>query len=93
MNNTTVDYLRKGDSWGEEDFILEDSVFTHLKAETSVRIRRFNKDKILQFISKKKDISLKKFSNNLSNSILLKWRKSVERIVMLKLINGDIKKF
>ncbi|MDP8267183.1 MAG: response regulator [Candidatus Tenebribacter davisii] len=89
LNNTTIDYLQKWDSIGEESFILTGSTFVTLRAETDVKIRYFNRKKILDFFAYKGEKLLKRFMINLVNSTFFKWRKSVQRIVMLKLVTGE----
>ena len=89
LSNTTVDYLRKGDTWGEESFILAGSAFTTLRAETAVKIRYFDRKKLLDFFAYKGEKLLKRFMINLINCTFSKWRKSIQRIVMLKLVTGE----
>ena len=89
MNNTTIDYLQKWDSSGEESFILTGSTFVTLRAETSVQLRHFDRKKILDFFAYKDEKLLKRFMINLVNSTFFKWRKAVQRIIMLKLSTGE----
>ncbi len=89
LNNTTVDYLQKWDTCGEESFILAGSSFTSLRAETPVTIKQFDRKKILDFFAYKGEKLLKRFMINLVNCIFYKWRKAVQRIVMLKLVTGE----
>ncbi len=90
LNNTTVDYLQKWDSFGEESFILAgtSSNFS-LRAETVVKVRYFERKKLLDFFAYKGEKLLKRFMINLVNGSYFKWRKSIKRIVMLKLVTGD----
>lgn len=89
LSNTTVDYLRKGDTWGEESFILAGSIFTTLRAETAVRVRHFDRKRMLDFFAYKGEKLMKRFMINLINCTFSKWRKSIQRIVMLKLVTGE----
>ncbi len=89
LNNTTVDYLQKWDTCGEESFILAGSSFISLRAETVAKIRHFDRKKLLDFFAYKGEKLLKRFMINLINSTYFKWRKSIQRIVMLKLITGE----
>ncbi|MCF7859002.1 MAG: response regulator [Candidatus Cloacimonetes bacterium] len=89
LNNTTIDYLQKWDSIGEESFILAGSSFVTLRAETDVKIKLFARKKILDFFAYKGEKLLKRFMINLVNSTYFKWRKAVQRIVMLKLVSKD----
>ncbi len=89
LNNTTIDYLQKWDSSGEESFILTGSTFVTLRAETEVKVRHFDRKKILDFFAYKGEKLLKRFMINLVNSTFFKWRKAVQRIVMLKLVTGE----
>jgi CheY-like chemotaxis protein len=89
LSNTTIDYLQKWDSFGEESFILAGSTIVSLRAETSVKVRYFDRKKMLDFFAFKGEKLLKRFMINLINSIHFKWRKSIQRIVMLKLVTGD----
>lgn len=89
LNNTTIDYLQKWDSSGEESFILTGSSFVTLRAETAVKVRHFDRKKILDFFAYKGEKLLKRFMINLVNSTFFKWRKAVQRIVMLKLVSGE----
>ena len=89
LSNTTVDYLQKWDTCGEESFILAGSSFITLRAETVAKIRHFDRKKILDFFAYKGEKLLKRFMINLINSTFFKWRKSIQRIVMLKLITGE----
>lgn len=89
LNNTTIDYLQKWDSSGEESFILTGSTFVTLRAETTVKVRHFDRKKILDFFAYKGEKLLKRFMINLVNSTFFKWRKAVQRIVMLKLVTGE----
>ncbi len=89
LNNTIIDYLEKMDSFGEETLILKQPAITKLRAETSVNIRHFDRQKLLDFFSYKGDRLFKRFMINLINNSFYKWRKSVQRIVMLKLSTGE----
>ena len=89
LSNTTVDYLRKNDTWAEENFILASSIFTTLRSETSCNIRFFDRKKLLDFFAYKGERLMKRFMINLINCLFSKWRKSIQRIVMLKLVTGD----
>ena len=89
MNNTIVDYLQKWDTCGEESFILAGSTFTSLRAESDVRVKHFDRNQILDFFGYKGERLLKRFMINLINSTFFKWRKSLQRIVMLKLMSGN----
>ncbi len=88
LNNTTVDYLQKWDTCGEESFILAGSSFITLRAETVTKIRHFDRKKLLDYFAYKGEKLLKRFMINLINSTYFKWRKSIQRIVMLKLVTG-----
>ena len=88
-NNTTIDYLQKWDSSGEESFILSESTFVTLRAETAVMVRHFDRKKILDFFAHRNEILMKRFMINLVNSTYVKWRKAIQRIVMLKLATGE----
>ena len=89
LSNTTIDYLQKCDSIGEESFILSESVVVTLRAETKVQLRHFDRKKLLDFFAYKGDKLLKRFMINLINSTFFKWRKAVQRIIMLKLVSGE----
>ena len=89
MSNSNFDYLKKYDTWGEENIILESSMPVNLRAESPVTLRIFERKKILDFFSFKGDILLKRFIVNISSSVFLKWRKSIQRIVMLKLVTHN----
>jgi len=89
LSNTTVDYLRKNDTWAEENFILASSIFTTLRSETSCKIRFFDRKKLLDFFAYKGERLMKRFMINLINCLFSKWRKSIQRIVMLKLVTGE----
>ncbi len=89
LNNTIIDYLEKMDSFGEETLILKQPSITKLRAETLVKIRHFNRQKLLDFFSYKGEKLFKRFMINLINNSFYKWRKSVQRIVMLKLSTGE----
>ena len=86
MSNSNFDYLKKFDTWGEENIILESSMPVNLRAESPVTLRIFERKRILDFFSFKGEILLKRFIVNISSSVFLKWRKAVQRIVMLKLV-------
>jgi DNA-binding response OmpR family regulator len=89
LNNTTIDYLQKWDSFGEESFILAGSTLASLRTETVSKVRFFDRKKILDFFAYKGEKLLKRFMINLINCIYFKWRKSIQRIVMLKLVTGE----
>ena len=89
LSNTTVDYLQKWDTWGDESFILAGSNFATLRAESTVRVRIFERKKLLDFFAYKGDKLLKRFMINLINGMFFKVRKSMQRIVMLKLVTGE----
>ncbi|MBC8382933.1 MAG: response regulator [Candidatus Cloacimonetes bacterium] len=89
LSNTTVDYLRKNDTWAEENFILASSNFTNLRSETACQIRFFDRKKLLDFFAYKGERLMKRFMINLINCLFSKWRKSIQRIVMLKLVTGE----
>ena len=89
LSNTSVDYLRKNDTWAEENFILASSFSPTLRTETACNIRFFDRNKLLDFFAYKGERLMKRFMINLINCIFSKWRKSIQRIVMLKLVTGD----
>ncbi len=89
LSGTSIDFLRKWDTWNEESFILNSAVDCKLRAETAVKIRLFDRKKLLDFFGYKGEKLLKKFMINLANCMFLKWRKSTQRIVMLKLVTAD----
>ncbi len=49
LNNTTVDYLQKWDTFGEESFIKAATSFITLRAETQVKVKHFERKRILDF--------------------------------------------
>jgi len=89
MNNSNFEYLKKYDSWGEETIILPGQLPVNLRAESPVTVRFFERKRILDFFSYKGEKLLKRFIINISSSISLKWRKSIQRIIMLKLVTHD----
>ncbi len=89
LNNNIVDYLQKWDTCGEESFILAGSSFTTLRAETEVKVRHFDRKQLLDFFAFKGEKLLKRFMINLINSTFFKWRKSLQRIVMMKLMSSN----
>ncbi len=89
LNNTTVDYLQKWDTFGEESFIKAATSFITLRAETQVKVKHFERKKILDFFVYKGEKLMKRFMINLVNSMFFKWRKSMQRLVMLKLMTGE----
>ncbi|MCD4817449.1 MAG: response regulator [Candidatus Cloacimonetes bacterium] len=86
-DDTSVDYLSKGDCWGEEEFLLPSETFTTLKAETPVLITYFIKDEIIEYFNSKDKNLYDIFYQNLTNSVYFKWRKAIQRIVMLKMVS------
>ena len=88
MNNSNFDYLKKYDTWGEESIILAGGMAINLRAESVVIVRFFERKRILDFFSYKGDILLKRFIINITSSIALKWRKGIQRIVMLNLVKN-----
>lgn len=88
LSSTTIDYLQKWDSYGEESFILSGSTIVTLRAETAVKVRHFDRRKILDYFAYKGEKLFKRFMINLVNSTFFKWRKAVQRIIMLKLVTG-----
>ena len=86
MSNSNFDYLKKHDSWGEENIILDSSIPVNLKAESPVTLKIFERKKILDYFSFRDDLLLNRFIINISSSLFLKWRKAIQRIVMLKLV-------
>ena len=88
LSSTTIDYLQKWDSYGEESFILSGSTIVTLRAETAVKVRHFDRKKILDYFAYKGEKLFKRLMINLVNSTFFKWRKAVQRIIMLKLVTG-----
>lgn len=89
MSNSNFDYLKKYDTWGEESIILAGTIPVNLRAESIVTLRFFERKRILDFFSFKGEKLLKRFIINISSSLSLKWRKSIQRIVMLKLVTNN----
>jgi CheY-like chemotaxis protein len=89
MHNSNFEYLKKYDSWGEETIILPGSMPVNLRAESAVTVRVFERKRILDFFQFKGEKLLKRFIVNISSSISLKWRKSIQRIIMLKVVTND----
>lgn len=88
-SNTQVDFLQKWDTWNEESFILNSSSNYKLRVESVAKIRLFDRKKVLDYFAYKGEKLLKKFMINLVNCYYMKWRKSLQRIIMLKLVTGD----
>lgn len=86
LNNTIVDYIKKWDSWGEDSFVLAGTVPVKLRAETAVTLLSFDRKRLIDFFAYKGEKLLKRFIVNLTSSTFYKWRKSLQRIVMLKLM-------
>jgi DNA-binding response OmpR family regulator len=86
-DDASIDFLGKGDCWGEEEFLLPSNSFTTLKAETKVSILFFDKEEIVEFLGTKEKELADIFYKNLTNSIYFKWRKAIQRIVMLKMVS------
>lgn len=61
--------------------------FVTLRAETKTKIRHFDRKKILDFFAYKGEKLLKRFMINLIRSTYYKWRKTIQRIVMLELVS------
>jgi CheY-like chemotaxis protein len=80
LSGTHVETLQPGDIWGEETFISANSVFTELIVQTDSLIRHFNRKKMLEFFRYQDEILSKQFLINLTQSIYVKWRKSVYKI-------------
>ena len=89
FNGKIIDYLQKWDFWGQESIVLSGTNITTLKAETDIKARHFDRKNLLEFFSYKGDKVLKRFLINLANSNFFRWRKSIQRIVMLKLITDQ----
>ena len=89
MSGSNFDYLKKYDSWGEENIILESSMPVDLIAESKVVLHIFERRGILSFFSTKEDLLWKRFIINMSNQVFLKWRKTIQRLVMLKMITQE----
>lgn len=89
LSNTSVDYLQKWDTWNEESFVINSSMSSVLRAEKVVKVRFFERKKLLDFFAYKGEKLLKKFMINLTTSLYIRWRKSAQRIVMLKLVTSD----
>ena len=89
MSNTNFEYLKKYDSWGEESIILAGHLAVNLRAESPVTVRFFERKRVLDFFSFKGDALLKRFVINISSSVALKWRKAIQRIIMLKLVTNN----
>ncbi len=89
LSSTTIDYLQKWDSYGEESFILSGSSIVTLRAETAVKVIHFDRKKILDYFAYKGEKLFKRFMINLVNSTFFKWRKAVQRIIMLKLVTDN----
>ena len=86
-NNTSIEYLTKGDTWGEEEILGENSIFTNLRAESDIELLFFKLDKILEILKENNELEL--FKSNITKSIYYKWIKSAQRIAMLKLVNTN----
>lgn len=89
LSNTSIDSLRKADSWGEEAFVLADPITATLRAELPTKVRHFTPQKLTEFFNSQEGRLKNQFMTNIISSIFYKWRKSVQRIVMLKLITGE----
>ena len=89
MSNTNFEYLKKYDSWGEESIILAGHLAVNLRAESPVTVRFFERKRVLDFFSFKGPELLNRFVINISSSVALKWRKAIQRIIMLKLVTSN----
>jgi hypothetical protein len=81
--------LKKYDSWGEEGFILAGSMPVNLRAESNVTVRFFDRKRVHDFFNFKGESLKLRFIINISSSIGLKWRKAIQRIIMLKLVTNN----
>ncbi len=85
-NDNSIEYLTKGDSWGEETILGENASFSTLRAETDVEILFFKMEDILSMLAPdEKEL----FFKNIMKSIYYKWIKSVQRISMLKTLDSQ----
>lgn len=89
ITNTAVDFLKRFDSWGEESFLLSTSAPAVLRSETDVTISVYERKRIIDFFANKPEELMKKFLINISTTTFYKWRKALQRIVMLKLVTSD----
>jgi CheY-like chemotaxis protein len=89
MSNSNFEYLKKYDSWGEEGVILAGVMPVNLRAESPVSVRFFERKRVLDYFNFKGEALLKRFIINISSSVALKWRKSIQRIIMLKLVTNN----
>ena len=86
MCDNTFEYLKKYDTWGEENITLETFMPVDLKAESLTEVIYFKRRDVLTFFNSKEDLLWKRFIINISNNIFIKWRKTIQRLIMLKLI-------
>ncbi|MDD3234789.1 MAG: response regulator [Candidatus Cloacimonetes bacterium] len=88
-NGAVVETLKAGDSWGEEIFILPDSAFTEIAAQSDVCVRHFKRKKIMEFFTYKEEILSKRYTINLVQCMYMKWRRSIFRIGLYSGFNAE----
>ena len=82
--NILIDYLGKWDTWGEENILVKRSFPIQLKAETNVRAKIIERNRLLKYFQYREEKYLKKFMINISNCLYFRWQKSIQRITNLQ---------
>ncbi len=85
MNSTLVDQLAEGDFWGEESFVNPGSVNTHLIARDAVKVRQFQRRKILDFFAYNDETLTKRYIINLVICLHRRCKRALARLAALNL--------
>ena len=85
LKQILIENLKENDIWGEENFVFPRSTFTNLRAETNVKILRFNRRKLLNFFVYQNEKFSKRYMINITSSLYFKWRKALQKQILSKL--------
>ncbi len=89
LSNSTVDHLEEGDSIGGETIVFNPKREYQLNVKSDVTIIEIKSTVLLNYFSEDRGQLFMKFKNNLIVEGYRKWRKAVQRILLLKMVSED----
>jgi len=88
-NNTTVDFLKPGDIWGEETFFSANQIFTELTAQTETQVRHFQRAQLVEYFRSHEETLTKRYMINLIQCVYMKWKRAIYKIGLFSGFNTD----
>lgn len=80
LNQIKIDTLKAGEFWGEESFLIANTCFATLTAQTDVQVRYLSRKKLIDFFTYQDESLMKRYMINMNQSMYFKFKKAMLKI-------------